>query len=80
MTELPSAAVKPRCTPIISTVLQVLQLGDGRPMKLADIHSACTRLLGAEVSNRAIKNGLSDHQRGRQPAIVRVRRGLYRLR
>jgi hypothetical protein len=50
-----------RATPIIATVLQVLKLGDGQPMKLKDIHSACSSLLGAEVSYRALKNGLSDH-------------------
>src|SRR5262249_21494813 len=76
----PALEVKPRCTAIIATVLQVLQLGDGQPMKLADIHSACTSLLGTDLSYRALKNGLSDHQRGRNPAVVRVRRGLYRLR
>jgi len=72
--------VKPRATPIISTVLQVLKLGDGQPMKLKDIHSACSSLLGTDVSYRALKNGLSDHQRGKNPDIVRVRTGLYRLR
>ena len=36
-----ASRVKPRATPIISTVLQVLNLGDGQPMKLKDIHSAC---------------------------------------
>ena len=71
--------VKPRCAPIISTVAQVLQLGDGQPMRLKDIHLACIRLLGVDVSYRALKNGLSDHQRSRYPLIVRVERGLYRL-
>jgi hypothetical protein len=72
--------VKPRATPIISTVLQVLKLGDGQPMKLKDIHSACSRLLGTDVSYSALKNGLSDHQRSKFPLIVRAERGHYRLR
>lgn len=72
--------VKPRATPIITTAVQVLKLGDGQPMKLNDIHSAGSSLLGTDVSYRALKNGLSDHQGGKNPAIVRVRRGLYRLR
>ena len=66
--------VKPRRTPIIATVRQVLQLGDGQPMKLADIHSASLSLLGVDLSYRALKNGLSDHQRGKNPTIVRVGR------
>ena len=75
-----SLEVKPRRTPIVSTVLQVLQLGDGQPMKLAEIQFACVSLLGADVSYRSLKNGLSDHQRGKHPVIVRVGRGLYRMR
>jgi hypothetical protein len=71
--------VKARATPIISTVLQVLNLGDGQPMKLKDIHCACASLLGVDVSYRALKNGLSDHQRSKHPLIVRAERGLYRL-
>ena len=71
--------VKHRCTPIISTVLQVLQLGDGQPMKLRDIHSLSTSLLGEDVSYRSLKNGLSDHQRRKHPLIVRAGWGLYRL-
>src|SRR5262249_4967800 len=72
--------VKPRRTPIIATVLQVLQLGDGQPMKLADIHSACMSLLGLDLSYRARKSGPAAPPRGGNPAIVRVGRGLYRLR
>jgi hypothetical protein len=71
--------VKRRATPIISTVLQVLKLGDGEPMKLKDIHSACSSLLDTDVSYRALKNGLSDHQRSKHPLVVRAERGLYRL-
>ena len=47
-------------------------------MKLKDIHSACSDLLDTDVSYRALKNGLSDHQRSKHPIIVRAERGLYR--
>jgi hypothetical protein len=49
-------------------------------MKLKDIHSACSSLLGTDVSYRALKNGLSDHQRSKHPLIVRATLGHYRLR
>ena len=48
-------------------------------MTLKEIHSTCGDLLQAEGSYRALKNGLSDHQRCRQPSIVRLGRGLYSL-
>ena len=68
--------LSPRQAPIISTVKRVL--ADGEPMELKDIHLGCMRLLGADVSYRALKNGLSEHQRRKHRAIVRVSRG-YRL-
>ena len=65
--------------PIISIVLRVLELGDGQPMRLRDIHVACMSVLGEDVSYRSLKNGLSEHQRKVGPVIVRDGRGLYRL-
>ena len=59
--------------------MQVLKLGNGQPMKLRDIHCACSNLLGTDVSYRALKNGLSDHQRIKYPVIIRIGRGLYSL-
>jgi hypothetical protein len=67
----------PRQAPIVSTVKRVLV--DGEPMALRDIHLGCMRLLGADVSYRALKSGLSEHQRCKRPVIVRVSRGYYRL-
>ncbi len=48
-------------------------------MQLRDIHASCMSLTGTDVSYRALKNGLSEHQRGKHPAIVRVSRGYYHL-
>jgi hypothetical protein len=66
-----------RQAPIISTVKRVL--ADGEPMRLKEIHLGCVRLLEADVSYRALKNGLSEHQRCKHPAVVRISPGYYRL-
>ena len=73
------ARVPPRqAIPISDTAEEVLRLA-AEPMRVHDIHLACERLLGIEVSYRSLRNCLSHGSRptGR---FVRLGYGLYRLR
>ena len=73
------AQVKGRRTPILATVVRVLEQEDERQLSLREIHAACERFLATRVSYRALKSGLAEHQRSRQPSVIRTRRGYYQL-
>jgi len=59
--------------------MHVLELTDDMRMSLQEIHAACEGVLAAPVSYRALKGGLAEHQRSRQPRVIRTSRGYYGL-
>ena len=69
-----------RATPIISTVLQVLKLGDGEPMKLKDLHSAAEAVLGLPIPKSSAYEALATHARTKDRRFQRVGYGLYEYR
>ena len=68
-----------RRTPILATVVHVLELTNYEPVSLGEIHAACECALGTTVSYRALKSGLGEHQHSAKPKVIRTSRGYYRI-
>ncbi len=68
-----------RRTPVLGTIIQVLQMADYEPMSVKDIHEAVEQLLGHHVDYRVVKNSLYENAHSHQPKIVRWQWGRYRL-
>jgi hypothetical protein len=64
---------------LVPKAIERVLVASGKPMRARDIHAEVEELLGVSVPASSVKNWLAKQVRDRQPQVVRLERGRYRL-